>query len=148
MKKTILVFIAALPLCACAQIEAGFGAGYNSADKSTIANVYLGYAAGPVHVAIEERPTLSRIIGKSTYLGFKAGLDLLPRNDDMQSSLILSAGGYYNKVSSDDKTLNGYYPGISAKYIYYIRDLNGIFADALYINKSVEILFGLHVTLN
>lgn len=155
MKKTIILFFAVLPLCAAAQVEAGLGAGYNTKDKTPIANVYLGVAGNGVHLDLDLQVPTKREINLSVYSGVKAGFDVLYHNPDylpydavQNSSLIIYAGAYYNKVSSDHTEQNNYVPGFSAKYIRTFKNENGVYLDAMYINKSFLFSAGMHVVIN
>lgn len=147
MKKLLLLLITIIPVILFAQIEMGIGAGIDTKTVKPIANTYIGFRVSQFSLNAEIRPSITRTANVHNYVGGKVGVDLSDRSQN-NASVIIGAGEYYDIRSQDKTQLNSFKTAFFAKGIWYLKEYNGLYIETFYINKSVQLSFGMHVTLN
>lgn len=144
MKKLILISlitIAALNASSQAYMEMGAGTDFNH----PVAVINAGVQTHN-NIVIEGilSPSLTRNLAHN-YFGAIAGYNLTRL---LHKSIIPGIGYYYDKVSNDDKSMNGNHVGYSIKYIQHLpRAIGYLFGNVLYINKQVQLTAGVGVDL-
>jgi len=128
-----------------AQLNTGLGIGYDTHGRA-IASWSAGYEKGRFNVEGQIRPSLTRNVKTNNYIGGNIGLNLINAPDAYLKafSLIAYAGYFYDRVSNDKLILNKYYFSGSLRAIKMINENGGIFAETMYINKSIQASFGIH----
>lgn len=139
-KLPISVFIGLLLLgnVCKAQISFDMGAGYDLGQKNPIAVGSLSFEKNNAVISLISSCPISRKVSAPLYVGGSIGYDL--KN-------FIPAIGYYNYYISDgSKKVNKGYAGYSLRYNLPINENGGIFLQSFYLNKSVLISTGFHVT--
>ena len=153
MKKQLFVCLLCVVLLSLskhctAQPHFDMGAGYDLMSHHTIANLAAGYTAGALMIEGQMRPSISRSVFASNYFGGRAGITF-PMSTEVEgyygATVTPCIGYYYNLRSSDDKSLNSSAPGYSIKYCVPVNENGGLYADAMYIEKRVQLSVGFHV---
>jgi hypothetical protein len=131
-----------------AQPHFDMGAGYDLMNHHTIGTIAAGYTVNQVMIEGQMKPSITRAAPSNNYFGGRVGITF-PMNNEVEgnygATITPCIGYYYNLRSGDDKSLNYSAPGYSIKYCVPINVNGGLYADAMYIEKSVQLSVGFHV---
>lgn len=141
LKISALVGLILLAHTTSAQISFDMGAGYNIRAKTPLMQLQVSGEKDNAVIGFKMDASITRKINSPTYYGFHIGYDIAG------SGLIACIGGYSNYASADDKSQNGFVGlGYTIRYNYIIGEQGGLFAESMYLNKSVLASVGFHVT--
>lgn len=138
-KMVIFLLLLSLPAFAQSQIFANFGAGIETSKSYPVARISAGYEHNKVVIEAVEQFTITRAVNSSNYLGMKAGYNI--------HNFVPAVGYYYNYRNADNKEQNHGAAGYSLKYILILGEIGGPYAEALYIEKSVQFTVGFHINI-
>lgn len=138
MKNLFLLLILIIPASLHAQLYVDFGGGMETSAGRPIANISVGFQHSNVIVEAVEQVTISRVANNTNLFGLKAGYNY--------KNFIPAVGYYYNYRSSDNKEMNHAAAGFSLKYFLNLNPNGGLYAEAMYVEKVVQVTAGFHVT--
>ena len=139
VKTVIFILLLSLPAFAQSQIFVDFAGGVETSKIYPVGHISAGYEHNNIVIEAVEQFTITRAVNSSNYLGLKVGYNV--------HNFVPAVGYYYNYRNADNKEQNHGAAGYSLKYILILGEIGGPYAEALYIEKSVQFTVGFHINI-
>src|SRR5690242_11823060 len=149
-KKLFLQFVAfLLQLPVIAQLNTSFGIGYNTHNYPAY-EFKFGYDIKRIDINGGFSRSLNRDANTHIYPGVEVGYNFMNEINSYWNDyqFTVSAGIFNDVINSDQKNyLNTWQPTLSLRYRKALKETSGIYSEVFYINKAVQITFGMYLKI-